>query len=285
MIIDAHQHFWHYQPARDTWITEDMAVIRRDFLPNDLVPELDRNHVNASIAVQASQSEDETQFLLDLARGNDRIGGVVGWVDLQSDRVQERLEFWRGHDKLRGFRHVAQAEPDDRFLVRDTFVRGVRALAEYGFSYDILIFPRQLPAAIGLVERCPGQRFVLDHIAKPPIKAGEIGDWARDIRSLASAGDVYCKLSGMVTEHDWRSWQPRDFDRYLDVVFEAFGPERLMFGSDWPVCLVAASYAQVKQIVVDYTQRNTPEFLAAVMGENAARFYGVKASHGFAAQR
>ena len=285
MIIDSHQHFWHYQPARDAWITGDMSVIRRDFLPEDLTPELDRNGVTASVAVQASQSEEETQFLLDLARDKDRICGVVGWLDLQSERVTERLQAWRGHEKLRGFRHVAQAEPDDRFLVRDEFVRGVRALAEFGFTYDILIFPRQLPAAIGLVKRCPGQRFVLDHVAKPPIKMGDIESWARDIRALASAGDVYCKLSGMVTEHDWRSWQQRDFDRYLDVVFEAFGPHRLMFGSDWPVCLVAASYAQVKQIVVDYTQRNAPDFLGSIMGGNAAQFYGVKISHGFAAQK
>jgi len=276
MIIDSHQHFWNYQPERDTWITDDMLVIRRDFLPEDLAPELDRNDVAASIAVQASQSEDETQFLLDLAAGNDRICGVVGWVDLQSERLHDRLQTWRRHKKLRGFRHVAQAEPDDRFLVREQFVGGVRALAEFGFTYDILIYPRQLPATIGLVERCAGQRFVLDHIAKPLIKTGEIDDWSHNIRTLASSGDVYCKLSGMVTEHDWRTWQPRDFDRYLDVVFEAFGPERLMFGSDWPVCLVAATYAQVKQIAVDYTQRNAPNFLNAVMGENAARFYGVK---------
>lgn len=285
MTIDSHQHFWYYQPERDTWITDEMSVIRRDFLPEDLALELDRNGVSASIAVQASQSEDETSFLLDLANHNDRICGVVGWVDLQSERVAERLEHWRGYEKLRGFRHVAQAEPDDRFLERDQVVRGVRALADFAFAYDILIYPRQLPAAIRLVERCPGQRFVLDHIAKPLMKAGEIDDWAQNIRALASSGNVYCKLSGMVTEHDWQTWQPRDFDRYLDVVFNAFGPDRLMFGSDWPVCLVAAGYAQVKQLVVDYTHRTAPDSIKAIMGENAARFYGVTTSHGSAAQR
>lgn len=276
MTIDAHQHFWRYCAERDTWITEEMSVIRRDFLPLDILPELDRNGIGASIAVQASQSDEETKFLLDLARANDRICGVVGWIDLQSDRIAEDLRAWMPSEKLCGFRHVAQAEPDDRFLMRAEFVRGVRALAEFGFTYDILIYPRQLPAATGLVESCPGQRFVLDHIAKPPIKTGEMKDWARDIRALASAGDVYCKLSGMVTEHDWRNWQPGDFHRYLDVVFDAFGPQRLMFGSDWPVCLVAASYAQVKQIVADYTQHNAPAALDAILGENAARFYGVK---------
>ncbi len=282
MIIDSHQHFWRYKPTRDVWITEEMAVLQHDFLPDDFEPELDRNGVAATIAVQASQSDEETRFLLDLAASNDRICGVVGWVDLQNDDVEEHLGRLRQFAKLRGFRHIAQDEPDDSFLVRPTFVRGVRAMAQFGFTYDILIYSRQLPAAIQLVEQCPGQRFVLDHLGKPPIRSGEIDGWARNVLTLAKAPDVYCKLSGMVTENDWRSWRAGDFTPYLDVVFEAFGSERLMFGSDWPVCLLAASYAQVKEILEEYIRRRLPGAFDSVFALSASNFYGVRISDGLA---
>ena len=273
MVIDAHQHFWRFNYMRDAWITEDMSVIRRDFLPADLAPVLDSNGVDATIAVQADQSEAETEFLLGLAEGNRRVAGVVGWVDLRAANVEKRLEHFSHFKKLRGVRHIAQVEADDRFLARAEFVRGIGHLKSFGLTYDILIFPRQLPAAIELVGKVPGQRFVVDHLAKPEIKAGKIEPWAGLIREIAASPNVYCKVSGMVTEADWKGWKPEDFEPYLDVMFDVFGPERLMFGSDWPVCLVAANYAQVKDIVESYVDRHAPAAKTAVFGENVKRFY------------
>jgi len=276
MVIDAHQHFWRFDPVRDGWITEKMSAIRRDFLPGDLKPELDANGVDATIAVQADQSEAETEFLLGLAEGNRRIAGVVGWVDLRSPDVERRLEHFERFEKLRGVRHVAQGEPDDRFLVRPDFVRGVAHLKQFQLTYDILIYPRQIPAAIELVRKLPGQKFVVDHLAKPEIKARKIEPWAAQIRELAASPNVNCKISGMVTEADWKNWMAGDFEEYLDVVFEAFGPDRVMFGSDWPVCLVAASYARVKQLIEAYVERHASDHRAAIFGDNAIAFYGLK---------
>jgi L-fuconolactonase len=273
MVIDAHQHFWRFNPARDSWITEEMSVIRRDFLPGDIGLEIERNQIDATIAVQADQSEAETAFLLGLAEGNRRVAGVVGWVDLQSVQVERRLEYFSKFEKLRGVRHVAQAEADDRFLVRPDFVRGVSHLRRFQLTYDILIYPRQMSAAIELVGKLPEQKFVVDHLAKPEIKARKLEPWAARMRELATNPNVYCKLSGMVTEADWKNWKPTDFEPYLEFVFEAFGAERLMFGSDWPVCLVAANYAQVKDVIASFVDRNAPGAKAAIFGENAARFY------------
>jgi L-fuconolactonase len=275
MVIDSHQHFWRFDPVRDAWITEDMAAIRRDFLPGDLAPELHANGVDATIAVQADQSEEETEFLLGLAEGNRRIAGVVGWLDLRSPAIESRLEYFSRFKKLRGVRHVAQAEPDDRFLVQADFVRGVRQLARFELTYDILIYPRQLPAAIELVAKLPEQKFVVDHLAKPEIKAKKIEPWAALIRELAANPNVYCKLSGMVTEADWKKWKREDFEPYLDLVFGAFGADRLMFGSDWPVCLVAATYSQVKNIVESYVNRHESNAKANILGGNAVRIYGL----------
>jgi L-fuconolactonase len=284
MKIDSHQHFWKYDPVRDSWITDAMQVLKRDFLPDELVAELDANGIDASIAVQADQSENETLFLHDLAERTERIAGVVGWIDLASPRIEERLRFFSKFRKLRGFRHIAQSEPDDRFLVRPEIIQGIRQLREFGFTYDVLIYPKQLPAAIELVSHLPEQRFVLDHLAKPEIRAGNISSWASDIRAIAGSTNVYCKLSGLVTEADWRRWKPADFAPYLDVVFDAFGADRLMFGSDWPVCLVAATYRQVKQLVEDYVDHDAANEKGKIFGENAIRFYGLKASaHGLAA--
>jgi L-fuconolactonase len=273
MVIDAHQHFWRFNPVRDAWITEEMSVIRRDFLPDDLAPELNACGVDATIAVQADQSEAETEFLLGLAEGNPRIAGVVGWVDLRSPHIESRMEHFSKFKKFTGVRHVAQVEPDDRFLVRPEFVRGVSLLKRFGLTYDILIYPRQLPAAIELVGKLPGQKFVIDHLAKPEIRAKKLTPWAAQMRELAANPNVYCKLSGMVTEADWKNWKPEDFDLYLEAVFDAFGAKRLMFGSDWPVCLVAASYATVKNVVASYVDRHAPEAKSAIFGENAQRFY------------
>jgi len=284
MTIDSHQHFWKYDPARDAWITDQMSVLRRDFLPDDLTPECTKNGIDATIAVQADQSESETLFLLDLAAKHANIAGVVGWVDLCSPEVAERLSFFSNCDKLVGFRHVAQSEPDDRFLVGDAFVNGVACLGRFGFAYDILIFPKQLPAALELVAKFPAQRFVIDHMAKPAVKTRDSALWTERICAVAQNPNVFCKLSGLVTEADWERWKAEDFTPYLDVVFEAFGAERLMFGSDWPVCLLAANYGQVKEIVENYLRARPTREKEMIFGGNAARFYKLKANqHGLAA--
>jgi L-fuconolactonase len=279
MNIDAHQHFWRYDPIRDSWITAQMSVIRRDFMPEDLLPELRLNQMDGCVAVQADQSEAETLFLLELATQHDEIKGVVGWADLCAQNLPERLQYFSQFDKLCGFRHIAQSEPDDRFLIRNDLVAGVRQLQQFGFSYDILIYPRQLPAARELVERLPDQRFVLDHLAKPFIRTQEISDWAHQIRAIAESPKVHCKVSGFVTEADWKNWRFEDFRPYLDVVFEAFGADRVMFGSDWPVCLVAASYAQVKQLIAVYIQDLPRAQQQKIFGLNAISFYGLKTSN------
>jgi L-fucono-1,5-lactonase len=276
MRIDAHQHFWNYDSQRDTWITEELSILRRDFSPEELLPELVANDMDASLAVQAAQSEEETNFLLRLAEESSCIAGVIGWVDLRDAGVEERLEWFRKFPKLCGFRHIVQSEPDDRFLLQPEFVRGIRLLHRFRFTYDVLIYPRQLPAAVEFANILPEQRFVLDHIAKPDIKLQRKDNWEHYIRSLAQNQNVFCKLSGMVTEADWKLWRPADFQYYLDVVFDVFGPARLMFGSDWPVCLLAASYGQVVQLVSDYVLANCPAQLENIFGANAARFYNLK---------
>jgi L-fuconolactonase len=277
MRVDAHQHFWSYQAARDTWITDEMSVLKRDFLPPQLLPELHSAGIEGTVAVQADQSEQETRFLLALTENVPAILGVVGWVDLCAQDIAARLADLSKCKKLIGFRHIIQAEPDDRFALRADFRRGISCLAHFEFTYDILIYPRHLPAAIELVASHPHQRFVLDHLAKPEIRARRLQPWARLIRELAAAPNVFCKLSGLITEADWARWQPADFKPYLDVVFESFGPERLMFGSDWPVCLVAGTYAQVVNLISSYLRGRSDAEHAAIFGDNAARFYNLKA--------
>lgn len=274
MIIDAHQHFWYFDPVRDSWITDDMAVIRQDFLPADLEPVLAENGVDGCVAVQASQSEEETMFLVNMAQSYDIVKGVVGWVDLQSSTLYDRLEFFSNYEEIKGFRHVAQAEPDD-FLARPDVIQGIRQLAAFDLTYDILIYPTQLKAALQLVRSVPEVNFVIDHIAKPYIKKQEISKWSNFMTEIAKHKNVSCKLSGMVTEADWRNWSKKDFFPYLDVMFEQFGPDRLMFGSDWPVCLVAANYTQVKNILEDYLMPWGEDVRNNVMGVNAHEFYNL----------
>jgi len=285
MRIDAHQHFWHYDAQRDAWITDEMRVLRRDFLPEELSRELASNGMDASVAVQADQSENETFFLLELAAQHSTIAGVVGWVCLTAPDVAERLARLARFEKLRGFRHIAQSEPDDQFLLRPDFTRGIASLRQFQFTYDILIYPRQLPAALGLIEKFPDQKFVLDHLAKPRIRMGESSPWTEYMRAMGANPNAYCKLSGLLTEADWHHWRADDFKLYLDVAFDAFGTDRLMFGSDWPVCLLAGSYAQVKELIAGHAQNLSVEEKDKIFGKNAARFYGLAASsHGSAAQ-
>ncbi|MGZ3946066.1 MAG: amidohydrolase family protein [Mucilaginibacter sp.] len=274
--IDAHQHFWQFDPVRDSWITQDMSVIRRDFLPADLLPILERNEIDGSILVQTCQDEADNDFMLKLAAENDFIKGIVGWVDLRAENVEDRLRFYReNHPKMKGFRHVLQAEADEKFLLRDDFKRGIGLLNQYGFTYDILIYPNHIKYASELVAEFPVQKFVIDHLAKPYIKMKEIGQWQRDMEYLAYYRNVYCKVSGLLTEADWYGWRTEDFTPYLDVVFKAFGTQRVMYGSDWPVCMLAGGYNRALEILQIYASRYSQNEQELFFGGNAINFYNL----------
>jgi len=275
MRIDSHQHYWRYNADEYDWMGPGMEDLQKDYLPANLFPLLAASDIDGTIAVQARQTLEETRWLLGLADQNPFIKGVVGWVDLRSPHIREQLTQFSAHPKLRGVRHVVHDEIDERFILRDEFVCGIAALAEFGLTYDLLLFPKHLPMACELVAMFPEQPFVLDHIAKPQIKGGILAPWDKDLRRLAAFPNVVCKVSGMVTEAAWKAWKREDFRPYLDVVFEAFGPERIMFGSDWPVCTVAASYAEVVSIVAGYVDQLSDTEQAAVWGGTAAWFYGV----------
>lgn len=274
MHIDSHQHFWRYSAAAYPWIGADMERIARDFLPADLAAAARPEGIGGSVAVQARQSLEESRWLLELA-ADPFVRGVVGWVDLRSETVAEELARLAPHEKFVGVRHVVQDEPDPRFLLGAEFVRGLRRLPEFGLTYDLLLYPPQLPAAVELAALLPEQPFVLDHLAKPRVKTGEIAEWRRDIEALARHVNVSCKLSGLVTEAAWRGWKRSDFTPYLEVVLAAFGPDRLMYGSDWPVCLVAADYAEVAGIARDFLSRLSPAEQDLVWGGSATRCYGL----------
>lgn len=275
--IDAHQHFWRYSATDYGWISDDMHVLRRDFLPPDLAPLLAANGFDGSMAVQARQTLDETNWLLDLADDYPFILGVVGWVNLCSPRVADDLAALTDRRKLVGIRHIVQGEPDDEFLLRPDFCRGVARLEGFGLAYDILIFPGHLPVAVEFARRFPRQRFVLDHLAKPSIRTGELAGWARDLRGLAALDNVSCKLSGMVTEADWSDWTSAGIEPCLDTAMEMFGAERLMIGSDWPVCTLAADYTRTMTLVIDYVGRLSDSERDLVLGLNAQRFWRLEA--------
>lgn len=272
MIIDAHQHFWKFNPVRDTWISEEMQVLRKDFLPDDLQPVLERNGIDGCVAVQAGQSEEETYFLLRLAEAHDFIRGVVGWVDLRSPAVEDRLANFSQYGKLKGFRHIVQAEPEG-FMLQPEFQRGIEKLRRYNFTYDLLVYPNQLPDAISLVRKFPDQKFVLDHMGKPNIKQGVLYPWNEHIRTLARFDNVYCKVSGLVTEANHQTWSEEAMVPYLNAVFDAFGSYRLLFGSDWPVCLLAADYRKVKDLVGNYLKDRRFAQESEVWYQNAIDFY------------
>ena len=254
-----------------------MDALRRDFLPEELRGEMSRASVDACVAVQARQTLEETRWLLELADTNPFVAGVIGWVDLQADDAEDQLARFADHPKFLGVRHIVQSERDDRFMLRRAFCRGISLLAKHDLTYDILIYPRHLGAAVELVSQFTHQRFVLDHLAKPDIRSGELREWENGIRELAEFPLVFCKLSGLVTEADWKRWTPEDIRPYLDVAFDCFGADRLLIGSDWPVCTVAADYCRTMSIVDDYmAQRPTHERIA-VMGENAARLWQLHA--------
>jgi L-fuconolactonase len=280
MRIDAHQHFWMYNVAQYGWISDEMAELKRDFLPKDLKPLLGGQafdgSFDGSIVVQARQDLDETRWLLGLADENEFVKGVVGWVDLCSADLPAQLDEFAANRKFVGVRHILQGEADDEFMLRTEFRRGIARLAEHGLTYDLLLYPRHLPVAVKLVREFPEQRFVLDHIAKPSIADGLLEPWQRDISELARFGNVCCKLSGMVTEARWKEWTPQEFRPYLDVVCEAFGRGRLMIGSDWPVCTLSASYERTMGIVMDYVRQSMADETGDILGGSCMRFYGVE---------
>ena len=276
MIIDSHQHFWNYEAEKHSWIDDEMSVIRRDFLSDDLQKVFDENGVDACVAVQADQTTEETDFLISLAENNNFIKGVVGWVDLRSESIEEDLLKYKKYDVIKGFRHVVQEEQDHNFMLRPEFLNGIELLGKYDLCYDILIFPHQLGAALELVKKFPNQKFVIDHIAKPYIKDGFFEGWAVMMREIAKHQNVYCKISGMITEADYKTWTPEQVHPYMKLVLESFGASRVMYGSDWPVCLVAGNYSIVKALVTDFITDLSQEEQNAIMGGNAAKFYNLK---------
>ncbi len=280
MRIDSHQHFWVYNPSEYGWIDESMTALRRNFLPSDLRPELDNAGFQGCVAVQARQTLEETSWLLQLGGESPFILGVVGWVDLRSIEVRSTLSTLAKNPKLVGVRHIVQSEPDDRFMLEPEFLRGVALLEEFDLAYDILIYAKHLPVAAEFVRRFPRQRFVLDHLAKPQIKDRQFHPWTEGIRALARFPNVHCKLSGMVTEAEWGEWKVEDLRPYLDVAWECFGPDRLMIGSDWPVCTVAAPYSRTMAAVKEYLAGRTTEVNEKVLGGNVHQFYKLKVSVG-----
>lgn len=252
MIIDTHHHLWHFNEADYGWMDDSMELLKRDYLPAELNKELEITGVSGTIVVQARQNLEETRWLLELAEQNDFIKGVVGWVDLRSPGLVDQLEEFARHPKMLGVRHVIHDETDDDFMLRPAFVKGIEKLADFDLSYDLLLFPKHLERAIELVSMFPDQRFVLDHISKPFIKSGIIQPWKDDIEALATQPNVWCKISGMVTEASIDNWTYENFVPYMKVVCEAFGMDRVMLGSDWPVCLLAGSYSEVMHIPIEF---------------------------------
>jgi L-fuconolactonase len=276
MRIDAHQHFWKFDPVRDGWMAEDtMGAIRKDFTPPDLLPLLESHGFDGCVAVQADQSEAETTWLLDLAEQFDFIKGVVGWVDLRAANIHDRLALFSRFKKLKGFRHILQGERDRAMMLHPDFRRGINALKQADFTYDLLILPDQLEYSKQLVASFPGQRFVIDHLAKPRILNGKWKEWNDAITPLGSFENLYCKLSGLVTEHHWAQWKQEDFHPYMDTILRTFGINRVMFGSDWPVCTLAATYAEVYGIVETYFASFTRSEQDQVFGTNAVQFYNL----------
>ena len=274
-IIDAHQHFWNYHPVTHSWITEEMADLKKNYLPADLIQIYYQYSISGCVAVQADQSEAETRFLIDLAANHEFIKGVVGWIDLRSGNIHEQLGEYKKFNILKGFRHVLQSEANRDMMIGKDFQRGIKALEEFGFSYDLLIFCDQLNYSATLASLYPEQVFVLDHMGKPNIRKKEIGDWKKGIIALAANKNAYCKISGMVTEASLYDWKPGEFVPYMDIIVENFGVDRIMFGSDWPVCLLAGSYGEILNIVQSYFSSFSLEDQQKVFALNAIKFYKI----------
>jgi len=273
--IDTHQHFWKYDPNKDGWITDDMSLLQKDFLPDDIYPVLIHNQITGCVAVQADQSATETAFLLDLAGRSHFIKGVIGWVDLKDGSLSDKLEFYKGFKKLKGFRHVLQAEKDPKFMISKQFYHGISLLGSFDFTFDLLLTPGQLPFAKKLVGDFPNQRFILNHLGKPYIKDKALAEWSKDIEELAKLENVCCKVSGLLTQAGWYCWKAEDIFPYIDVAVNAFGVERLMFGSDWPVCTLAGGYNNYLTLLNNYFEQFSLADQAKFWGENACSYYDI----------
>jgi L-fuconolactonase len=271
-IIDTHQHFWKYNSTDFGWVTDNMRILRKDYLPDELEVILKNNQVNGCIAVQADQSETETNYLLELEASNSFISGVVGWIDLRNPYLDERLQHYKQFAKLKGFRHILQSE-EPAFMLQDDFLKGINLLQKYNFTYDILIYPKHLAAALELVKQFPLQSFVIDHMAKPDVNNKEIEAWEKGIRAISNCANVSCKLSGLVTEANWQTWTNQDLVPYINTIVQAFGIDRIMFGSDWPVCLLASAYDRWLSVVKDFFSEYPIEDQEKIFSQNAINFY------------
>jgi L-fuconolactonase len=274
MIIDSHIHFWKFDKKRDSWITDNMKILRQDYLPEHLSLSLKRNEVEGCVAVQADQSELETHFLVELSKTHPEIKGVVGWIDLQNENIEERLRYFSQYSIIKGWRHIVQSEPDD-FLLNKKFQNGISSISAHGYTYDILIYHHQLKPALEFVSKFPEQKFALDHCGKPDIGNKKLDEWKVLIKEMADNPNVCCKLSGLLTETKWKEWSAADFYPYLDTVFDAFGVNRLMFGSDWPVILLSGIYVQWKSLLEKYMENFTEDDRLKVFGLNAIQFYNL----------
>ncbi len=274
MVIDSHVHFWNFSKENDTWITDNMKILQQDFLPVNILPTLNKACVDAVVAVQAGQSEIETDFLLSLAQTNSFISGVVGWVDLQNENIEDRLNYYEQFKVIKGWRHIVQAEPE-RFLSSKKFIKGIAQLQQFNYTYDILVYHHQLKDVLQLVQIFPHQKFVIDHCAKPDVKNKSNEPWKTLIKEISNFPNVFCKLSGLLTETNWQQWEIDDFYPYLDIVIEAFGTKRVLFGSDWPVMLLSGEYAQWKNLIEKYLKSFSAEDQRNIMGKNAISFYNL----------
>lgn len=277
LVIDSHQHFWqHSQPFDYSWQdAEELAPIRRDYLPADLEPQIKQAGVDRTVFVQTQHNVEENRWVLKLAEEYNFIAGIVGWVDLASEKCEEQLEEFKDHPKFVGIRHITQDEPDDDFIVRPEVLRGLKVLQKHQVPFDLLFYVKHLGHAATLARELPELPMVIDHLAKPHIKDGVTEDWIANFRAAARFPNVFCKLSGMITEADWNTWKPADLKPYVETALECFGPERCMFGSDWPVCELAGTYEQVHSALVEVLGPIGESESAAIFGQTATRFYGL----------
>ena len=275
MRIDAHQHFWEYQPVKHAWINDEMSLIRKNFLPEDLFPILKKHKIDGSIVVQADESIEETMFLLSLSEKFDFIKGVVGWADIKSPSSIDQIHASQRYKKLLGYRCIMQGQADEAYLTNQIFIKNVASLSELGFTYDLLIYHHQLPSLIKFVSQLPDNRMILNHIGKPDIKTKKFKDWKENIRLLANHPKIYCKLSGMITEADFKKWSYEEMVPYLDTVGEYFGVDRLCYGSDWPVCLVAGNYEKMISVIERWSSQLSVEAQNKIFGMNTCRFYNL----------
>jgi len=275
-IIDSHQHFWQVGKFDYPWMRPDLGVLYLDYLPSQLKRVLKENGVRETVLVQASNSLAETNWLLALAEEHSFIAGVVGWVDLTAPELEAPLQMLAANSKFKGVRHLVESEPDDDWLVQETVLSGLRTLARYDLSYDLLVHTRHLKHVKIVAESCPELRLVIDHMAKPPIASREIKEWEKEFKSAAGHPNIHCKLSGLVTEANHTSWRPDDLRPYVECALEHFGPQRIMFGSDWPVCLLAASYGQVLESFQLLLAELTTADRERILGVNASEFYRLR---------